>query len=70
MSFHGDHGPAEDADHVGIKHSTGIMTISAIMLGNTRNSMGGMPNVRDAQISSLTCIVPSWRRTPRLSGRR
>ena len=30
------------------------------MRGKTRNSIGEMPMVVSASISSFTCIVPSW----------
>lgn len=40
--------------------SSGIMRKRAIILGSTRNSMGEMPRVFRASISSFTCIVPSW----------
>jgi len=38
--------------------SSGIITERATILGRTRNSIGGMPSVCSAEISSLTCMVP------------
>ena len=37
-----------------------LMMMRAIIRGRTKNSMGEMPMVFRASISSLTCIVPSW----------
>ena len=39
---------------------SGIMRIRATIRGSTRKSMGGMPMVTSASISSFTRMVPSW----------
>ena len=40
--------------------SSGSMTMSAITRGSTRKSIGLIPSVLSASISSLTFIVPRW----------
>ena len=40
--------------------SRGSTSTSATILGSTSNSMGSMPSVRSASISSVTAMVPIW----------
>ncbi len=40
--------------------SNGTISIRASMRSSIRKSMGEMPSVLKASISSLTCVVPSW----------
>ena len=54
-----DRSAAEDANQVRERHSSGIIRISAIIRGSTRNSSGETPIVVSASISCVTFIVPS-----------